>query len=292
MPPRDDGGHDRDVQRELEALDAAVAGRPVDAEHAELADLARALRDDREQPTPEYTAELDRRVAEGFAGGAGELHAVGETPEDARAADSSEGAEARRAKAAAHSRRRWSLEDRALAPALGIAAAALLAVVVSVAVLTGGEEQGGEDGSRDQPQVLQQPERDAPAPQGAPAGTEPGTADEAPATPEDSFRPRRAPAPYRLRVPADRLEQALVSLTELGRGTGGEVVAVQRPEAAGEPGFVVLNVPASLRADVVDRLELLGDVTGAGGADDLPPAVERAQRRASADSVTVIVEPR
>src|SRR3954453_18268797 len=51
---------------ELEAVDAALAGRYVAPEHAELADLALLLRDDRPQPTLAWTTHLDRRVEAGF----------------------------------------------------------------------------------------------------------------------------------------------------------------------------------------------------------------------------------
>src|SRR6185436_10485184 len=51
---------------ELEAVDAALAGRYVSPEHAELADLALLLRDDRPEPTPAWQNQLDRRVGAGF----------------------------------------------------------------------------------------------------------------------------------------------------------------------------------------------------------------------------------
>jgi hypothetical protein len=51
---------------ELEAVDAALAGRYVAPEHAELADLAMLLRDDRPQPAPTWVTHLDRRVEAGF----------------------------------------------------------------------------------------------------------------------------------------------------------------------------------------------------------------------------------
>src|SRR4051794_955031 len=51
---------------ELEAVDAALAGRDVAPEHAELAELALLLRDERPEPTPPWTTHLDRRVAAGF----------------------------------------------------------------------------------------------------------------------------------------------------------------------------------------------------------------------------------
>jgi hypothetical protein len=51
---------------ELEAVDAALAGRYVAPEHAELAELALLLRDDRPQPAPAWATHLDRRVEAGF----------------------------------------------------------------------------------------------------------------------------------------------------------------------------------------------------------------------------------
>jgi Domain of unknown function (DUF4349) len=51
---------------ELEAVDAALAGRYVAPEHAELAELALLLRDDRPEPAPAWATHLDRRVEAGF----------------------------------------------------------------------------------------------------------------------------------------------------------------------------------------------------------------------------------
>jgi hypothetical protein len=51
---------------ELEAVDAALAGRYVAAEHAELAELALLLRDERPEPATAWASRLDRRVASGF----------------------------------------------------------------------------------------------------------------------------------------------------------------------------------------------------------------------------------
>src|SRR5690349_12463630 len=51
---------------ELEAVDAALAGRYVAPEHAELTELALLLRDDRPEPTAAWAGRLDRRVAAGF----------------------------------------------------------------------------------------------------------------------------------------------------------------------------------------------------------------------------------
>ena len=52
--------------RELEALDAALAGEPVDPEHAELGALAVALREEAPRPRPEFALALDLRARDGF----------------------------------------------------------------------------------------------------------------------------------------------------------------------------------------------------------------------------------
>ena len=57
---------DPGMQRELHALDAALAGEPVDAELAELADLAVDLRAERPVPPEEFLQALDARAAAGF----------------------------------------------------------------------------------------------------------------------------------------------------------------------------------------------------------------------------------
>lgn len=51
---------------ELEAVDAALAGRAVHPDHAALAELALLLRDERPEPAPAWAAQLDRRVQAGF----------------------------------------------------------------------------------------------------------------------------------------------------------------------------------------------------------------------------------
>jgi hypothetical protein len=51
---------------ELEAVDAALAGRYVAPEHAELAELALLLRDERPEPTLTWATHMDRRVEARF----------------------------------------------------------------------------------------------------------------------------------------------------------------------------------------------------------------------------------
>src|SRR3954469_2291693 len=56
-----------EIRRELDAIDAALAGRPVDPELTELGALAVALRDERPEPDPFFVRGLDSRAAAGFA---------------------------------------------------------------------------------------------------------------------------------------------------------------------------------------------------------------------------------
>ncbi len=66
MKQRDEQDLSADVRRELEALDRALAGQPVDADLDGVATLARELRDARPEPNDDFTAELDDRAARGF----------------------------------------------------------------------------------------------------------------------------------------------------------------------------------------------------------------------------------
>lgn len=60
---------DPQVERELEAVDSALAGRRVDPDLQDLADLTALIADERPEPEPDWSAELDERVAARFRGG-------------------------------------------------------------------------------------------------------------------------------------------------------------------------------------------------------------------------------
>ena len=109
------------AERELAALDAALEGRPVPADLAELGALAVALRDERPEIVPGFAAELDRRAARGFAGDA--------PPRRART----------------RARHRWNA-TRFAAPAFATVAAGLLVVAV-LAVPRGADDGGGGGGT-------------------------------------------------------------------------------------------------------------------------------------------------
>jgi uncharacterized protein DUF4349 len=100
------------LTRELDALDDALAGRAVDPDLADLAELAVALRDDRPAPDPAFTRTLDTRVERGF-------------PRAARAR-----------------KRRGIKWPRVTLPALGVAASVVLVAVIVTSIPTGGDENG------------------------------------------------------------------------------------------------------------------------------------------------------
>jgi Domain of unknown function (DUF4349) len=101
------------LTRELAALDHALAGRAVDPDLAELAELAVALRDERPAPDSAFTRTLDSRVERGF-------------PRPATA---------RKARGI-----KW---PRVTLPALGFAASALLVVVIATSIPGDGSDSGG-----------------------------------------------------------------------------------------------------------------------------------------------------
>jgi hypothetical protein len=55
-----------EMRRELAALDAALAGRPVEPDLADLAELTALLREERPEPDPTFARALDDRVQRGF----------------------------------------------------------------------------------------------------------------------------------------------------------------------------------------------------------------------------------
>jgi uncharacterized protein DUF4349 len=98
---------DPEVAASLDAIDATLAGEPVDPRHAELAELALLLAAERPEPDQAFAHSLDQRVSRRFA------------------------ASPPAAETLSPRRRRW------LAPAAGLGSAAL-AAIVAVVVLAGG----------------------------------------------------------------------------------------------------------------------------------------------------------
>src|SRR4051794_10636555 len=109
-----------DVERELEALDDALAGRRVAADLTELGELALLLREDRPQPTDGFGRYLDTRMERGFPGKDPRTRASG---------------------------RRWFTWHGWMAPALGVTATGLLIAVIAVSGPYGSDESAGGGGA-------------------------------------------------------------------------------------------------------------------------------------------------
>jgi hypothetical protein len=109
-----------DVERELEALDDALAGRRVASDLTELGELALLLREDRPQPGDGFARHLDDRAARGFPKGDPRRRLSG--------------------------RRRWAWQAW-MGPSLAGALTVAIVGVVVVAGQMGGEDDSGSSGS-------------------------------------------------------------------------------------------------------------------------------------------------
>jgi hypothetical protein len=119
---------DPEVQRELDALDAALRGERVDPDLADLAALAGELREARPTASIDFGAELDAWAAEGFPSAAPPRQASGGEAEDGRKRASKPGLLAR-------------LRARPFAPLATGAAAIVLAGAVGTAVVLNQADQ-------------------------------------------------------------------------------------------------------------------------------------------------------
>src|SRR6185436_10363362 len=138
MRLRDDSALPDDVVRELAAIDAALAGEPVEYDLHELAELSLTLRDERPAPSAGFAAELDELAAAGFAG------------ERSRSLWERVGPTALR-----------GIEPWRFVPAAGIACTVLVALVVSLSVA------GRDDGVRDSDRAAVPPTTTTTAPKAA-----------------------------------------------------------------------------------------------------------------------------
>ena len=251
-----------DVQRDLDAMDAAIAGQ---APAGDLATLAVAVRDQRPRPDAGTTARLDERAERGFT-----------------------------AATAPHDRRRM------LVPALGAAGALLLALVAGTAVL-GGEDRGGGPVALERPQVTTSPPgpvagaapseaaRADRAVAPAPAAGAPPVASPTP-TPTAPGRSVERGAQLSLATSPGRLDEVAGDVVRTVDALRGYVVSssVESRSAAGSATFD-LRVPAAQLQPALARLSKLAtvrsrsetslDVTGQVDAARERLAALRAERR-------------
>jgi Domain of unknown function (DUF4349) len=227
---------------ELEAVDAALAGRDVAPEHAELAELARLLRDDRPEPDPGWATQLDRRVAAGFP---------------------------------ARPRRRRQFKVSWVAWPATIAASILLVVVVVSADMGSNDEQGGggsaateelsggggggdsAGGGEEPAQATREMEQlDADAGMTAPAPPSPGD-------PRSDGRQRRAverAAQLTLAAPRREIDRVASRAGNVAADLGGFVASSAISSRNG--GDLHLRVPTARLDTAIQRLSRLGRVRG------------------------------
>jgi hypothetical protein len=251
------------LTRELAALDDALAGRAVDPDLADLAELAVALRDERPAPDPAFTRTLDTRVERGF-------------PRPATA-----------------KKRRGIKWPRVTLPALGFAASALLVVVIATSIPNGGDgDSGAGGGGSTAANSTTQTETPAdsgssaaksapkPAAGGGSAESDSGTSSPAtvaplpPAAPGADGRNRRSverSAELTLVTPPKEIDRAASEIIRVTDELGGYVVSSQ--VSSNSSGQFELRVPErklqtalsrlSRVAKVRERTQSAQDITGA-----------------------------
>jgi hypothetical protein len=216
---------------ELEAVDAALAGRPVDPEHAEIAEIALLLRDDRPQPMLSWGTQLDRRVEQGFPKRRRRRPAFG-----------------------------WI---RPLAPAAGVLATLAIIVLIAVNAEPGGNDEaasGGAGAGATESETLSSDGAPEPA-----TGVEPQ--DIAPVPPRQGGDPRSDNRSQRqversasLTVAADRgeLDRVADGVGRVASSLGGFVASSSISSGSG--GVLDLRVPSARLDDAIARISRLGDV--------------------------------
>ena len=211
---------------ELEAVDAALAGRYVAPEHAELAELALLLRDDTPAPAPAWVAQLDRRVEAGFP------------------------AKPRR-------ERRFWVWTRNLAPAAGLAVA-VVALVVGASVMSGGQDDSGEGGGSISAETESAPE---PATDSAGGGfqldSESRTSGD-PGSDRRRARDQQRSATLTLAVPRREIDSAANRVGQVTGELGGFVASSNLSSSGG--GHLQLRVPSDRLDDAIRRLSDVGRV--------------------------------
>ncbi len=220
---------------ELEAVDAALAGRPVDPDHAELAELALLLRDDRPEPAPAWTAQLDRRVQARFP-------------------------------ARPRKRRDWQWVRHA-APVLAVLV--LLSPIALIAALPkGGDDSEGGGGSEALAPMVGSEDSGGGADEssgGASTGTElapdVATKQRASGDPNSDSRGRRnvqRSAQLTLSAPRRQLDRVAGRVADVAADLGGFVARSSIASSSG--GDLLLRVPTGQLDTAIERLSRLGRV--------------------------------
>jgi hypothetical protein len=213
---------------ELEAVDNALAGRYVAPEHAELAELALLLRDDRPEPEPAWATHLDRRVEARF-------------PSRPR-------------------ERKYRVWLRNVSPALGLAACVLL--VIGLATVTPGgddEESGAGTAASDSGGEVMEPLRkegradiDVPGLDSAPRSSGDASSD------RRRNRAEQRSASLTLAAPRREIDSVATRIGEVAANLGGFVQSSS--VSSNEGGSLDLRVPSDRLEQAIQRISRLGRV--------------------------------
>ncbi len=224
------------LTRELAALDDALAGRPVDPDLADLAELAILVRDERPAPDPAFAYSLDERARRGFP----------HTP-----------------------KRRAFTWPKFTLPALGLAASVFLVVLIATSVPngSGGGDSGSSAGGGGSASSQAAPNTDeAASPKqsarsedsdGGAASSSPAIAAPVPATPGRRRYVERS-AQITLATTPREIDGAAAKVLAVADNLGGYVDSSQI--TSGEGGTFELRVPERRLQRALERLSAIGKV--------------------------------
>jgi uncharacterized protein DUF4349 len=240
------------LTRELAALDDALAGRPVDPDLADLAELAILVRDERPAPDPAFANSLDERARRGF-------------PRTAK-------------------RRGAFAWPKFTLPALGVAASVLLVVVIAGAIPNATDDSGAGGGGSASSEA--NTEQAAPSSAGdesaarKQADSAGGAASSSPALAAPSA-PRRyveRSAQITLATTPREIDGAAAKVIAVADDLGGYVASSQI--TSGEGGMFELRVPERRLQRALERLSAIGKVRNrTQGAQDITGSVVSARSR-------------
>jgi hypothetical protein len=244
---------DPETARELAALDAALAGEPVDPDLAELEALVRDARDVRPAPSAAFAARLDERAAGEFPRPAG-----GRTPLSERLRPS----------------------RRMLLPAMGATASVVLVVGIGVAVVDGGDgAKRVNDASTLTRQATPGPgaaKSESVAPAAPPAAATAGAA-----TAGAARRVERR-ATLVLTAPSDRIDEVSQRVITVTDGVDGIVASSSVSSGDGGQGGATftLKVPADKLSTALSQLSRLAHVRSrTETGDDITDAFNASRAR-------------
>jgi hypothetical protein len=213
---------------ELEAVDAALAGREVAPEHAELAELALLLRDDRPEPGETWATRMDRRVETRFP---------------------------------ARPRRRPRLRIGTWWRPVAVVASLLLPVVLAAALTSGRSGDDSSDGGGGMAGAAQETAPNAGGDDSAGAGVPPEV--RSTGNPRSDAHDRRSvqrSATLTLAAPRREIDGVAGRIADVTADVGGFVAASSITSSDG--GDLDLRVPANRLDTAIQRISKLARVRG------------------------------